>query len=115
MKKFGEWGLSNIHQEHWKFGGSWSLVHFHAQLRAPQVQPFIVYQHTWSPRTNGTITADVVRADISTEADLEKYRGTLKGKIVLTQPARRVRMLEGPLILKMDEREMAEAATVPIP
>ena len=47
------------------------------------------------------------------EADFEKYRGTLKGKIVLTQPARAVRMLEGPFVLRMTERDFEEAATVP--
>jgi carboxypeptidase Q len=115
MKKFGEWGLTNVHQERWKLGKGWSLERFSAQLVAPQVQPLIGYPHEWSSGTHGSITADVVRAAITTEADFAKYHGTLAGKIVLTQPARVVRMLEGPFILKMDPLEMAEAATMPIP
>src|SRR6185312_7724906 len=43
MKKFGEWGLANVHQERWKFGKGWSLERFSAQLVAPQVQPLIGY------------------------------------------------------------------------
>ena len=43
------------------------------------------------------------------EADFQKYRGTLKGKIVLTQPAREVRMLEGPFVLRMTEKDFEEA------
>src|SRR5262245_30642231 len=39
MKRFGEWGLSNVHQERWKFGKGWSLVKFHATMIEPQVQP----------------------------------------------------------------------------
>src|SRR6476661_11105041 len=41
MKKFGEWGLTNIHQERWKLGKGWSLVRFSAHLLEPQVQPLI--------------------------------------------------------------------------
>ena len=44
--------------------------------------------------TSGRVTAEVVRPLISSAADAARYRGTLKGKIVLTQPARAVRMLE---------------------
>ncbi|HEX3701755.1 MAG TPA: hypothetical protein VHU82_00395, partial [Vicinamibacterales bacterium] len=115
MKKFGEWGLVNVHQERWKLGKGWSLERFSAQLVAPQVQPLIGYPHEWSSGTKGPITADVVRAAIGSEADFAKYHGTLAGKIVLTQPARTVRMLEGPFILKMDPQEMAEAETTPVP
>ncbi|HWF86893.1 MAG TPA: M20/M25/M40 family metallo-hydrolase [Vicinamibacterales bacterium] len=115
MKKFGEWGLTNVHQERWKLGKGWSLERFSAHLIAPQVQPLIGYPHEWSSGTKGPITADVVRAQITGDADFAKYHGTLTGKIVLTQPARRVRMLEGPFILKMDPKEMEEAETTPIP
>ncbi|MBI4484585.1 MAG: M20/M25/M40 family metallo-hydrolase [Acidobacteria bacterium] len=115
MKKFGEWGLASVHQERWKFGNGWSLVRFSAHLVEPQVQPLIGQPRPWTPGTKGPVTAEVVRTDISIEADLAKYRGKLGGKIVLTQPARRVRMLEGPIVLKMTDTEMAEAATTPIP
>ncbi len=61
------------------------------------------------------MTADVVRVQIASDADFAKYRGRLAGKIVLTQPPRPVRMLEGPIILKMTPEEVAEAETTPIP
>ncbi|HEV3141135.1 MAG TPA: M20/M25/M40 family metallo-hydrolase, partial [Vicinamibacterales bacterium] len=61
------------------------------------------------------VTADVVRAQIANEADFEKFRGKLGGKIVLMQNARAVRMLEGPIILRMDDKWTAEAETTPIP
>src|SRR5262245_54242221 len=96
MKKFGEWGLANIHQERWKFGKGWSLVRFHATLVEPQPQPIVGFPREWSSGTKGPVVADVVRVQISNESDFEKYRGKLAGKIVLTQPSRVVRMLEGP-------------------
>ncbi len=103
LKKFGEWGLANPHLETFPFGKGWSLVRFSAHLIEPQVEPLIGFPGSWTPGTNGAVIADVVRVQAATEADFEKYRGTLKGKIVLTQPARAVRMLEGPFVLRMTE------------
>jgi carboxypeptidase Q len=116
MKKFGEWGLASAHQERWKFGKGWSLVRVSANLIEPQPQPIIAYPKEWSSGTRGPVTADVVRVQIATEADFAKYHGKLAGRIVLTQPARQVRMLEGPIILRMDDpRWAAEAETTPVP
>jgi len=115
MKKFNEWGLANVHQERWPFGKGWSLVRFSAHLVEPQVQPIIGFPHEWSSATKGTITADVVHVRIASYADFATYRGKLAGKIVLTQPVRRVRMLEGPIILRMDDQWTAEAETTPVP
>jgi hypothetical protein len=115
MKKFKEWGLANVHQERWAFGKGWSLVRFSAHLVEPQAQPLIGFPQEWSAGTKGPVTADVVRVQIANEADFTKYRGKLTGKIVLAQPARIVRMLEGPIILKMTEKEIAEAQTTPVP
>jgi hypothetical protein len=113
--KFTEWGLANPHREPFPFGRGWSLVRFSAHLIEPQVQPLIGFPGAWSPGTSGTVTGDVVRVQIATEADFARYTGTLAGKFVLTQPAREVRMLEGPIISRMGEAEMAEAMTTPIP
>ncbi len=115
MKKFREWGLANAHQERWSFGKGWSLVRFTAHLVEPQIQPLIGFPQEWSSGTRGPVIADVVRVQIATDADLETYRGTLAGKIVLAQPARRVRLLEGPIILRMTDTNLAEAETTPVP
>jgi carboxypeptidase Q len=113
LGRFSEWGLDNPHRETFAFGKGWSLVRFSAHLVEPQVEPLIGFPGSWTPGTNGPVTADVIGAHIQTEADFEKYRGRLKGRIVLTQPAREVRMLEGPFVLRMTDRDFAEAATVP--
>src|SRR5260221_1655690 len=115
MKKFGEWGLANAHQERWAFGKGWSLVRFSAHLVEPQIQPLVGFPQEWSSGTKGPVTADVVRVQIANEADFAKYHGKLAGKIILTQPARRVRMLEGPIILRMTDKDIAEAQTTPVP
>ena len=115
LKKFGEWGLANPHRETFQFGRGWSLIRFHATMIEPQVQPLIGFPGAWTAGTNGTVTADVVRVQIEDEADFAPYKGKLTGKIVLLQPAREVRMLEGLIVSRMDEAAMAEAARTPIP
>ena len=115
MKTFREWGLANVHQERWSFGKGWSLVRFSAHLVEPQIQPLIGFPQEWSSGTRGPVTANLVRVQIANEADFEKYRGKLAGKIVLAQPARKVRMLEGPIILRMTPENIAESETTPVP
>src|SRR5512141_3470534 len=115
MKRLREWGLVNVHQERWSFGKGWSLVRFTAHLVEPRTQPLIGFPQEWSSGTKGPITADVVRVQIANEGDFARYRGTLAGKIVLAQAARKVRMLEGPIILRMSDQDIAEAQTTPVP
>jgi hypothetical protein len=115
MKQFTGWGLANVHQERWKFGKGWTLVRFSANMIEPQPQPIIGYPREWSSGTKGAVTADVVRVQINNENDFAKYRGKLAGKIVLTQPERRVRMYEGPNILRMDDKWTREAEDTPVP
>lgn len=115
QKKFAEWGLVNIHEEEFPFGKGWSLTRFSAHMIEPQVSPLIGYPKSWTPGTQGAVTADVVLVPIRNEADFQKYRGKLKGKAVLIQPAREVRMLEGRVVLKMNEDDVKEAQMMPIP
>ena len=115
IRKFNEWGLANPHRETFAFGKGWSLVRFSAHIIEPQIQPLIGFPGSWTPGTSGVVTADVVRVQIDSEADFEKYRGKLLGKIVLTQPERPVPILEGLIVHRMSEKDFAEAATTPIP
>src|SRR5205085_5868053 len=65
------------------FGRGWTLKRFSAQVVSPQCIPLIAYPKAWSPGLKKPIEADLVYVDAKTEADLEKYRGKLKGVIVL--------------------------------
>ena len=115
IAKFNEWGLANAHRETWPFGKGWSLLRFTAHMIEPQIQPLIGYPGSWTPGTPGTVTADVVRVQIESDADFARYRGRLGGRIVLTQPERPVPMLEGLIVHRMGPKDFAEAATTPAP
>lgn len=85
-----KWGMQNAKLEPWgPFGRGWSLTSFSAQVVDPQAFPVIAFPKAWSPSTKGAVTADVVIFDAKTDADLEKYKGQLKGKIVLMSPQTR--------------------------
>jgi hypothetical protein len=114
MKRFTEWGLKNVHQERFPFGQGWTIERFSVHLVAPQTQPFVGMPRWYSPSTNGPVLADVVQLKASTEADLAKYKGQLRGKIVVTQPVRRVRMLDGRVILRMGDEDWKEAMETPL-
>ncbi len=89
--KLAEWGLQNARLESWgPFGRGWSLQKFSANVTEPVPFPLIGYPKAWTPGTNGPIAGEVVYFDVKTSADFEKYRGKLKGAIVLTTPMRQV-------------------------
>jgi len=112
MTQFRAWGLANVHQERWAFGQGWTIERFSATMTAPQPAVLIGAPRNFSPSTTGPIASDVVHVKAASEADLAAYRGTLRGKIVILQPVRAVRMLEGPVILRMDDGPWwTEAAT----
>ena len=106
-----KWGLSNAHLEAWgPFGRGWSLKHFSAQVIEPQAIPLIAYPKAWSPATNGIVTADVVYLDAKNEAELQKFKGKLKGAIVLTSPLREVKAHFEALGTRMGEKDLLQLA-----
>ena len=114
MQKFRDWGLADVHQERWAFGQGWTIEGFSATMITPQPAVLIGAPRNYSPSTPGVVTSDVVHVRIASPGDFTRYAGTLRGKIVLMQPVRPVRMLEGPVILRMDDGDWwTEAATVP--
>ena len=111
-----KWGLQNAHLEPWgPFGRGWTLKRFNAQVTDPQDFPLISYPKAWSPGTNGPITADVVYFDAKDEADMARFKGQLKGKIVLTQPMREVKAHFETLGTRRDEKNLLTLANAPMP
>lgn len=94
VEQLRDWGVEHVHKERFASGRGWSLVNFHATMTQPRVMPIIGMPRAWTPGTDGVIRAEVVRPVISSVADADRYRGRLRGRIVLTQPVRQVRMLE---------------------
>lgn len=83
--KLESFGLSNVHFDTWDedFGRGWFLKKFSLQNLDPVYFPVTAYPKAWSPGIKGAVKADAVFLDVKNEADLAKYKGLLKGKIVL--------------------------------
>ena len=88
----------NSHLEAWgPFGRGWSLKRFSAQVVEPQDIPLIAFPKAWSPGFEKPVTADVIYLDAKVPGDLDRYKGKLKGAIVLFSPVREVQPRFDPL------------------
>jgi hypothetical protein len=85
--KFSEWGLTNVHKEPFEFGRGWWIERSSVRMIAPRPIQLTAIPIAWTPATNGAVTAPVILAPMTKEADFAKYKGKLAGKIVLvTRP-----------------------------
>ncbi len=136
------WGLQNAHLESWgPFGRGWTLKKFYAMVDGPTAFPLIAYPKAWSPGTDTLIpppppvdpkakkkapvatptnpatayTGEVVRFNAANEAELEQYKGKLKGKIVLLGAVRDVRALMDAPGKRFTDSELLGMADAPDP
>ena len=86
-----EWGLSNAGLEKWSTAGlssgpipGWQVTAYSGAMVEPSWMPIIGVPVAWTAGTGGSVTAEAIFAPLDTAADLEKFRGKLKGRIVLT-------------------------------
>ncbi len=83
MKQMKAWGLKNVHVEKFPFGDGWQIKKFYGALDTPAYAALIGFPLAWTPGTDGPITADAMWAPIHSKEDFAKYKGKLKGKVVL--------------------------------
>jgi hypothetical protein len=87
--KFEAWGLANVHDEALEgFGRGWEFSRARVEMLAPRAFPLHALPKAWTPGTEGAVEGDAVAAKIESLADLEKYRGKLRGKVVFLSDAR---------------------------
>ena len=115
QSKFREWGLENVHTEKFEFGRGWTLKKFSAHMVEPSYSPLIGFPKAWTPGTNGMVRAEAIRVDIETEADLDKYRGKLKGRFVLGQAPRDVAAHFTAEGNRYDDEQLQTISRTPVP
>ena len=80
-------GLTNIVIEPFMdYGVTWDNEYFSLHLIEPDYQPMMGFPLTHTPGTAGKIVCPAVLAEIQTWADLERFKGKLKGAAVLASP-----------------------------
>lgn len=83
MDKFREWELANVKEDAYgEFGKGWNIKKSYVAMKTPYYQQLIATPKAWTAGTNGLVVSKVELLNITSEEDLEKYRGQLKGKIV---------------------------------
>jgi hypothetical protein len=92
VKEMTGWGLANVKLEPWgPFGRGWSNEKFYAMATTPGGSfPLIGMSQVWTPGTDGLVAGDATLAVIETADDFAKFKGQLKGKVVLTTAMREV-------------------------
>jgi hypothetical protein len=111
-----EWGISEPHLEKWgPFGRGWTNVRFQAHLKAPEYASLIGFARPWSPGTKGVVSGEPILAPIRTEADFAKYKGKLKGKIVMIGDPRPLGPQTAAPFHRLNQEELAKLALAPDP
>ncbi|WP_240047115.1 M28 family metallopeptidase [Hymenobacter nivis] len=85
QKKLAEYGLANAAVEPWgDFGRGWDIDKSYVAMTKPYYHAMIGVPKAWTPSTpGGALRKQVVVVRATTEADLAKYKGQLRDKIVL--------------------------------
>jgi len=114
--KMTDWGIANARLEPWgPFGKGWSNERFTARVTAPQSYTLIGYPKAWTPGTQGAVTGEAMLATIESDADLETWRGKLRGKFVLVTPLRNVRAAFDPPGRRFTDQDLETLAKPPQP
>jgi hypothetical protein len=115
VQRMTEYGLT-AHEEKWgPFGRGWANKHFEAHLVEPQYQALIGVPLAWTAGTDGTVSGEPVQAVIRTEADFEKFKGKLRGKVVMSMAPKEVAFQAKAAGHRFTEAELAEEAQAPAP
>lgn len=84
---FRKYGLTNVHQEPWTIAHSWTRGTARARIVLPTDHPLTIAAAGWSPSTPGVVHGPVVYFDAKKKEEFEKFRGKLKGAVVIYQEA----------------------------
>ena len=79
-----DWGLSNVQAEPWgEFGRGWEQEAYMGRILTPYEQPLMGIPSAWTGSTKGTVRGQAVIVKAESVDDLARYKGKLKGTIVL--------------------------------
>ncbi|WP_238326028.1 M20/M25/M40 family metallo-hydrolase [Bryobacter aggregatus] len=107
IERLKGYGLTNAKLEGWgPFGQSWQLKHFSAHMIMPQYAPLIGFPLAWTGPTAGPVQADVTFQLLRNEADLEKAKGKIRGKIVLAVDKKVINPSFEPLARRLSDADL---------
>ena len=84
MKQIGLVGVAA--EPFMDYGVTWDNEYVSLHMLTPDYSPMVGYPIAYTRGTDGRQVAEAVIVDLQVRGDLERYRGTLKGKAVLVSP-----------------------------
>ncbi len=84
--KFKDYGLENAHLESWKIARGWTRGTASGKVVAPVEQRILLESAGWAPSTKGPVRGPVVYLKAEKPADLDAFKGKLKGAWILSRP-----------------------------
>jgi hypothetical protein len=129
LKRLQDYGLENGHLEKWgPFGRSWTLEKFALEMIQPRYSLLAAAPLAWSNSTNGPVTGEPILAPLAAtqavgrgeknlEEYIQKYKGKLRGKVVLiSQPMHNIADAESrPELHRYTEAELHDLEIAPAP
>jgi hypothetical protein len=115
VQRMQEYGIPAKLEKWGPFGKGWTYTHYEGHMLEPQYAPLIGFPLAWTPGTDGTVTGEPMLAPLRNMEDLEKYKGKLKGRIVLTSQPRALNTILTVPTKRYTEAELAETAVAPEP
>jgi carboxypeptidase Q len=85
---FRKYGLTNVHEESYSIPHAWIRGTAKARILAPSEHALTIAAAAWAPNTKGTVRGPVVYFDAKKPEDFVKFKGKLKGAIVISQEPR---------------------------
>ncbi|MGD0582084.1 MAG: M20/M25/M40 family metallo-hydrolase [Bacteroidales bacterium] len=116
-KKMEQIGLQNVRIEEARdfSRGGWDNLKTYAAMTAPYYTNFACNPVAWTGSTNGLFKGDVVLLSVQSEADLDKYKGKLAGKIVLIASTVTNEIVFTPLATRYTDEQLKDLATATVP
>jgi hypothetical protein len=115
VKQLREWGVQAELEKWGPFPRGWEYTRFSAHLVEPQAAPLIGFPLAYTPGTDGPVSAEATIAVLNADADFEKYRGKLRGKIVLLGPGRELNLSLNPLATRRSDNDLVALSVAPEP
>ena len=114
--KLSEWGMSNVHEEHVDdLGRGWEFKNASVLMLGPRPMPLHALPKAWTPGTAGPVEGEAVFAKLDSKADLDKWRGKLRGKVVFTDALRPYKPGVQADFHRHDDKSLEDLIAFPVP
>jgi len=88
VEMFRKYGLTNVHLEAYSIPHAWERGTATARIVAPTGYPLTIASAAWAPNTKGRVHGPVVYFDAKKPEEYAKFKGKLRGAIVIAQEPR---------------------------